>query len=224
MRVAKRIAETNGCVALATGDSLGQVASQTIDSMTTIQSIVDPMLIVRPLLAFCKDEILARARAIGTHEFSILPGGDCCAHMLPKHVAVKPKIQDAEKGEERLGVKAIVEAAMQAARSSTLTSPGTRTKRQREPPALLLSRNDDRNAEWAQQSLKSCGTAIDTSCGSPWIRLHRAVWRTDLIGRVLPISGFLIPVLSPTLGNQRHRKRVTGHEDIAHRHEKVTAP
>jgi thiamine biosynthesis protein ThiI len=85
MRVAKRIAETRGCSALATGDSLGQVASQTIESMMTIQSVVEPMLILRPLLTFCKEEILARARAIGTHDLSIFPGGDCCSHMLPKN-------------------------------------------------------------------------------------------------------------------------------------------
>jgi thiamine biosynthesis protein ThiI len=123
MRVAKKIAEEHHCGALATGDSLGQVASQTIDSMTTIETVVEPMLILRPLLAFCKDEIITRARAIGTHDFSILPGGDCCSHMLPKNVAIKPKISDAVEGEKKLNIPEMVNTAMQAAQLIDVNEP-----------------------------------------------------------------------------------------------------
>jgi thiamine biosynthesis protein ThiI len=52
--------------------------------MITIQSVVEPMLIMQPLLAFGRNEIVAQAQAIGTHEFSTLPAGDCCSHMLLK--------------------------------------------------------------------------------------------------------------------------------------------
>jgi thiamine biosynthesis protein ThiI len=123
IRIAKKIAEANRCQALATGDSLGQVASQTIDSMTTIQNVVEPMLIMRPLLAFDRDEIVARAQAIGTHEFSTLPGGDCSSHMLPKSASIKPKIQDAEEGEAKLDINAMVEAAMQADQVINVNEP-----------------------------------------------------------------------------------------------------
>lgn len=123
MRVAKRIAETHKCYALATGDSLGQVASQTIDSMTSIQSVVQPMLILRPLLAFCKEEIMDRARKIGTHDISAMSGGDCCSHMLPKKVATKPSIEDAEEGEKNLNIEEMVETAMQAAQLMDINDP-----------------------------------------------------------------------------------------------------
>lgn len=123
MRIAKKIAENNKCGALATGDSLGQVASQTIDSMTTIQSVVEPMLIMRPLLAFCKDEIMRKAREIGTHDISILAGGDCCSHMLPKNVSTKPKIDEAVAGEEKLNVDEMVEEAIKGAQVIDVTEP-----------------------------------------------------------------------------------------------------
>jgi thiamine biosynthesis protein ThiI len=123
MRVAKKIAENNNCAALATGNSLGQVASQTVESMTTIQTVVQPMLIFRPLLAFCKEEIIARAKLIGAHDFSILPGGDSCSHMLPKNVSTKPKIRDAEEGEAKLKLGEMVEAAMQAAQLIDVNEP-----------------------------------------------------------------------------------------------------
>ena len=123
MRVAKALAEKQHCEALATGDSLGQVASQTIDSMTTIQSVVSPMLIFRPLLGFPKEEIMDRAEKVGTKDISILPAGDCCSHMLPKKVATKPTIQDAEEGEKKLDIKSMIETAVQAAQLIDINDP-----------------------------------------------------------------------------------------------------
>lgn len=84
VRVAKLFADKYHCTSLATGDSLGQVASQTLESMTTIENAIKPMLIMRPLLGFTKEEIMERADKIGTKVLSMLPGGDCCSHMLPK--------------------------------------------------------------------------------------------------------------------------------------------
>ena len=123
MRVAKKIAERQHCGALATGDSLGQVASQTIDSMTTIQSVVSPMLIFRPLLGFAKEEIMKLAMDIGTHELSLLPSGDCCSHMLPKNVATHPSVEDAEKGEEKLDIEKMVIDALNEAQLIDINEP-----------------------------------------------------------------------------------------------------
>lgn len=123
MRVAKKIAEKQHCEALATGDSLGQVASQTINSMTTIQSVVSPFLIFRPLLGFAKEEIMERAMKIGTHDLSLLQSGDCCSHMLPEHVATHPTIEDAEKGEEKLDIEKMVNDAVEAAQLIDINDP-----------------------------------------------------------------------------------------------------
>ena len=109
--------------ALATGDSLGKVASQTIDSMTTIQSVVSPMLIFRPLLGFAKEEIMKLAMDIGTHELSLLPSGDCCSHMLPKNVATHPSVEDAEKGEEKLDIEKMVIDALNEAQLIDINEP-----------------------------------------------------------------------------------------------------
>ena len=112
VRIAAEICKQNKALALATGDNLGQVASQTIESMTTIQSVISPMLIMRPLLADAKEEIIHKAALIGTKDISILPAGDCCSHMLPKNVATKPTIEEATEGEKKLDVDGLVKAAM----------------------------------------------------------------------------------------------------------------
>ena len=123
MRIAKAIAAKNKCTALATGDSLGQVASQTIDSMTTIQSVIQPMIIMRPLIAFCKEEIMDKAKEIGTYDISILPGGDCCSHMLPKNVSTKPTFESATEGERNLDIDNMVQTALEAAQIIDIDDP-----------------------------------------------------------------------------------------------------
>ncbi|OHT13190.1 thiamine biosynthesis protein ThiI [Tritrichomonas foetus] len=123
MRVAKEIAQKHNCTALATGDSLGQVASQTIDSMTSIQCVVQPMIIMRPLLAFCKEEIMDRARLIGTHDISAMSGGDCCSHMLPKKVATNPSMEVAEEGEKKLDIPEMVRQALEGAQLMDVNDP-----------------------------------------------------------------------------------------------------
>ncbi|EAY17218.1 thiamine biosynthesis protein ThiI, putative [Trichomonas vaginalis G3] len=124
MRVAKKICERQHCEALATGDSLGQVASQTINSMTTIESVISPdMLIFRPLLGFNKEEIMEKAQQIGTYDISILPAGDCCSHMLPKKVATHPTIEEATEGEKKLNIDKMVEDAIAAAQLIDINAP-----------------------------------------------------------------------------------------------------
>ena len=84
--------------ALITGESLGQVASQTIESMQTIENVLDnKTVILRPLLTYDKIEIIKIAKKIGTFETSILPFADCCALFVPKAPVTKPRIHIAEK-------------------------------------------------------------------------------------------------------------------------------
>ena len=123
VRIAVKIMEKHKCDALATGDSLGQVASQTCESMTTIQEAIAPTLIFRPLLGFTKEEIMRRAQEIGTKQFSELEGGDCCSHMLPKKVATKPSIEDAKTGEENLDIPNMVKAAVDGAQLIDINDP-----------------------------------------------------------------------------------------------------
>jgi thiamine biosynthesis protein ThiI len=108
LRIAREIARRTKCEALTTGDNLGQVASQTIQSMTAIQESIAPFLVMRPMLGYAKFEILDKARAIGTHDLSVVQAGDCCSHMLPKKVVTKPTIEETIAGESKLDIPAMV--------------------------------------------------------------------------------------------------------------------
>jgi thiamine biosynthesis protein ThiI len=93
MRIAERIAKSVGCTMLVTGESLGQVASQTAESIFVTDAVCE-LPVMRPLIALDKTEIMDRAREIGTYEKSIEPYEDCCTVFLPKHPATKPKLAD----------------------------------------------------------------------------------------------------------------------------------
>jgi thiamine biosynthesis protein ThiI len=88
--------------AIATGESIGQVASQTIESMQTIQNAVNDFMVLRPLLTYDKSEIISLAKQIGTYETSILPFADCCALFVPTNPTTKPTIHTALKLESEL--------------------------------------------------------------------------------------------------------------------------
>lgn len=103
MRIAERVAEQIGAQALATGESLGQVASQTLDSMYTINRVVQ-IPVLRPLIAMDKTEIIAVARKIGTFEISILPYEDCCTIFTPKNPRTKPKAKVLDRVEMLSGM------------------------------------------------------------------------------------------------------------------------
>ncbi len=112
MRIAERIGKENGCQAIITGESLGQVASQTIESITTSNAVVTlPML--RPLIAFDKLEIIEISNKIGTYDTSILPYEDCCTVFLPKFPATKPKMEVVLKAEKALDVEALINEALE---------------------------------------------------------------------------------------------------------------
>ena len=110
MRIAQRVADYNGCGALVTGENLGQVASQTMAAMQVTESAVS-MPVLRPLIGFDKEEIITRAREIGTFATSILPYEDCCTVFTPRHPKLKPTIAETEAAESALDVDALVEEA-----------------------------------------------------------------------------------------------------------------
>ena len=119
MRIAERLANRIGCQAIITGESLGQVASQTIESMTSSNSVVT-MPVLRPLVAFDKIDIIKISRDIDTYETSILPYEDCCTVFLPKFPAIKPNLEKVIKAEQKLDVEGLIEEAMKKIEKITL--------------------------------------------------------------------------------------------------------
>lgn len=99
-RLAEKVAKDNKCLVLATGESIGQVASQTLESMVCINDVVH-MPVIRPLVCYDKVEIIDLARKIGTYETSILPYEDCCTIFDPKNPVTKPSIEKAEHFESQ---------------------------------------------------------------------------------------------------------------------------
>ena len=108
MRIAEKIAQDNKMDMLITGESLGQVASQTMGSMAVIEDAVG-MPILKPLVGLDKSEIIERAREIGTYETSILPYDDCCSVFAPKHPLINPKLQNIKRSESKLNVQGLIE-------------------------------------------------------------------------------------------------------------------
>ena len=119
MRIAQRVAEMQNCGALITGESLGQVASQTMEAMTCTQAVCT-MPVFRPAVGLDKEEIVERARAIGTFETSSLPFEDCCTVFTPKHPQTKPKLEKVEEQERKLDVEGLIERALAGVHRTTL--------------------------------------------------------------------------------------------------------
>lgn len=111
MRIAERIAVQSGAKALITGESVGQVASQTLAALGVTNDVVS-MPVLRPLVGMDKSEIIERAERIGTFETSILPYEDCCTVFTPKHPQTNPKLAMIEKSETHLDVDFLIERAM----------------------------------------------------------------------------------------------------------------
>jgi len=110
-RIAEIIARKEKARALVTGESLGQVASQTLDNIAVIEA-VSSMPILRPLIGLDKQEIINLAKEYGTYDISILPDQDCCSLFLPKHPATKAKKQFIEAEEENLVVDNLIQDAI----------------------------------------------------------------------------------------------------------------
>ncbi|MBO5066934.1 MAG: tRNA 4-thiouridine(8) synthase ThiI [Clostridia bacterium] len=112
MRIAERLAKQQGDQAIITGESLGQVASQTIESITSSNSVVT-MPVLRPLIAFDKLDIIEISKKIDTYETSILPYEDCCTVFLPKFPAIKPNLERVKRAESELDVEALINEAFE---------------------------------------------------------------------------------------------------------------
>ena len=111
MRIAERLARADGAQALITGESVGQVASQTMEALGCTDEVVG-MPVFRPLIGMDKSEIIERAERIGTFETSSLPYEDCCTVFTPKHPATHPRVELVRKAEEALDSEALIEAAI----------------------------------------------------------------------------------------------------------------
>lgn len=111
MRISEKIAEKEECKALITGESLGQVASQTLPALACTDAVVS-MPVFRPLIGLDKDEIIAVSRKINTFDISIQPFEDCCTVFTPKHPKTKPQISILENAEKALDVDGLIEKAL----------------------------------------------------------------------------------------------------------------
>ena len=111
MRIACAVAEKNGIQALVTGESVGQVASQTLEAMACTNAVCT-LPVLRPVVGMDKEEIVRIARRIGTFETSILPYEDCCTVFTPKHPKTRPQVADLEEAEQALDVGALVAEAV----------------------------------------------------------------------------------------------------------------
>ncbi|MBQ3221498.1 MAG: tRNA 4-thiouridine(8) synthase ThiI [Clostridia bacterium] len=110
-RIAERHALRIGGQCLITGESLGQVASQTIEGMTSSNSVVEKLPVLRPLVGFDKNEIIDRSIKMGAYETSILPFEDCCTVFLPDFPAIRPKLEQILEEESKLDVEGLIAEA-----------------------------------------------------------------------------------------------------------------
>jgi tRNA uracil 4-sulfurtransferase len=113
LRIAEAIAEKEKAGALVTGDSLGQVASQTMENIRTISAVV-ALPVFRPLIGSDKEEIIHTARTIGTYETSIQADQDCCSLFIPPHPETKSSLKQAEKAEANLDITRLIQASLTA--------------------------------------------------------------------------------------------------------------
>ncbi|HUJ79087.1 MAG TPA: tRNA uracil 4-sulfurtransferase ThiI [Nitrospiria bacterium] len=114
MRIAAELAGRERAGALVTGESLGQVASQTLENLRVVDE-ASPLLVLRPLIGMDKQEIIDQAKEIGTYEISILPDQDCCQLFMPKHPATKTTLEQIRRAERALPVETMVKEAASAA-------------------------------------------------------------------------------------------------------------
>ena len=104
MKIAETIAKENDCLALVTGESIGQVASQTMQSLAVTNAVCE-LPVMRPLIAFDKQDIVDISLKIGTYETSVLPYEDCCTIFVAKHPVTKPSLKKIKNSEKKLDEK-----------------------------------------------------------------------------------------------------------------------
>lgn len=113
-RIAERHAMRIGAQCIITGESLGQVASQTIEGMTSSNSVVEQLPVLRPLVGFDKNEIIDRSVKMGAYETSILPFEDCCTVFLPEFPVIRPKMSDILREEAKLDIEGLIAEAFES--------------------------------------------------------------------------------------------------------------
>ncbi len=112
-RIMEKLAKKNNALAIINGESVGQVASQTLTSMNVINSVTN-IPVIRPVACLDKLEIIDIARKIDTYEISILPYEDCCTVFVPKHPIINPKIEDSVKMEEKIDYEKMIDEAVES--------------------------------------------------------------------------------------------------------------
>ena len=112
MQISQKIAEKRGCAALVTGESIGQVASQTMGALAVTDDAVT-MPVFRPLIGMDKEEIVEISRKIDTFETSILPYEDCCTVFTPRHPSTKPKLEKIILSQSKLDVERLIDEAVE---------------------------------------------------------------------------------------------------------------
>ncbi len=121
LRAAQRVAQEEGCGALITGESLGQVASQTMQAIACTDAVAD-MPVFRPLIGSDKSEIVKLAARIGTYDISIEPYEDCCTIFTPKHPRTKPILRFVEEGEAAIDGEALLNEALESVETRHILS------------------------------------------------------------------------------------------------------
>ena len=127
LRIAESISKKENVSSLITGESLGQVASQTLSNISTIQNAVE-MPILRPLIGMDKEEIIKQAKEINTFETSIEPDQDCCTLFVPKHPAVRSKLFVIEKIESKLPIEKMMKIVLEKTEVYVLKKGRKKTK------------------------------------------------------------------------------------------------
>ena len=122
MRIAEAIAKQEKASALVTGESLAQVASQTLTNLAVIEKAAT-LPILRPLVGMDKQEIIDQARRIGTFDTSAIPDQDCCQLFVPRHPATKAKLADVEEAESKLDLTALIQLGVEKAEMEEFKFP-----------------------------------------------------------------------------------------------------
>ena len=138
MRIAENLAQKTKSLALVTGDSLGQVASQTLENLRTVSSAVY-LPVFRPLIGDDKEEIMRVAREIGTYEISILPDQDCCTMFIPRHPETMARIEAVEHAEAALDVPGLVQSALLGTTQETISPDFTGWPAQPQNPEVGIA-------------------------------------------------------------------------------------
>jgi len=122
VRIAQTLARFSGALALATGESVGQVASQTLHNIARVDEVAE-MPVLRPLIGMDKLEITAEAQRLGTFEISIEPDADCCTLFVPRHPSTRVGAEEVSAVEARLDVPRLVAMGCEGTRAETFEFP-----------------------------------------------------------------------------------------------------